>query len=59
MQKDLDILGERAAENWMNINPGKSTAIRFTRPRVKSPQSYYHGDQKIPEARSYKYLRII
>jgi len=29
LQKDLDILGEWAVENGMNINPGKSKAIRL------------------------------
>ena len=37
LQKDLDTLGEWAAENRMKINPGKCTAIRFTRARVKNP----------------------
>ena len=59
LQKVLDTLGELAVENGMKINPGKSTAIRFTRARVKNPLSYSPGDQKIPEASSYKYLRII
>ena len=35
LQKDLATLGEWAVENGMKINPGKSTAIRFTRARVK------------------------
>ena len=43
----------------MKINPGKSKAIRFTRPRVKNPLGYSFGDQKIPEASSCKYLGII
>jgi hypothetical protein len=37
LQKDLDRLGEWAAENGMKINPSKSKAIRFTRARVKDP----------------------
>ena len=43
----------------MKINPGKSTAIRFTRARVKNPLGYSHGDQKIPEASICKYLGVI
>jgi hypothetical protein len=35
MQKDLDRLGEWAAENAMKMNPSKSKAILFTRARVK------------------------
>ena len=41
------------------INPGKSKAIRFTRAGVKNPLGYSLGDQKIPEATSFKYLGII
>ena len=59
LQKDLDILGEWAVENGMNINPGKSQAIRFTRARVKNPLGYSLRDQKIPEAIGCKYLGII
>jgi len=55
LQKDLDTLGEWAVENGMNINHGKSKAMRFTRARVKNPLC----DQKLPEANSYKYLGII
>ena len=40
LQKDLDRLGEWAAENAMKINPSKSKAIRFTRARVKDPLTY-------------------
>ena len=43
----------------MKINPGKSTAVRFTRPRVKNPLGHSPGDQKIPEASSCKDLGII
>ena len=59
LQKDLDILGERAAENGMKINPGKHKAIRFMRDRVKNPLGYCLGDQKALEASSCKYLGII
>ena len=55
LQKDLYTVGEWAVENGMQINPGKSRAIRFTRDRVKNPQ----GEQKILEASSCKYLEII
>jgi hypothetical protein len=43
----------------MKVNPGKSKVIRFTRDRIKNPLNYCLGDQKIPEAISYKYLGII
>jgi retron-type reverse transcriptase len=33
--KDLNKLGERALENEMKINPGKSKAVSFTKARVK------------------------
>ena len=59
MQKDLDRLGEWAAENEMKINPSKCKAVRFTRARVKEPLNCTLGDQLIPEARSCKYLGII
>jgi len=59
LQSYLDTLGALAAENGMKINPGKSTAIRFTRARVKNQLSYSPCDQKILEASSYKYLRVI
>ena len=59
MQKDLDRLGEWAAENAMKINPSKSKAFRFTRARVKDPLNYTLGGQLIPEASSCKCLGII
>jgi len=59
LQKDMETLGEWAEENGMKLNPSKSKAIRFTRARVKNPLGYSHGDQKIPEASSCKYLGII
>ena len=59
MQKDLDRLGEWAAENAMKINPSKCKAVSFTRARVKEPLNYTLGDQLIPEANSCKYLGII
>ena len=59
LQKDLDNLGEREAENGMEVNPGKSKEIRFTTARVKNPLSYSLGDQKISEASSCKYLGVI
>ena len=59
MQKDLDRLGEWAAENAMKINPSKCKAVPFTRARVKEPLNYTLGNQLIPEASSCKYLGII
>jgi len=59
LQKDLNRLGEWAAENGMKINPSKCKAVRFTRARVKDPLNYTLGDQFIPEASSCKYLGII
>jgi len=56
LQKDLDRLGEWAAENAMKISPSKCKAVRFTRARVKDPLNYTLGDQLIPEASSCKYL---
>ena len=59
LQKDLDSLGEWAVENTMKINPSKSKAIRFTRPRVKDSLNYSLMDTLIPEASICKYLGII
>ena len=53
LQTDLDCLGDWAVGNEIMINPCKSRA------RVKEPLNYYFGDQKIPEASSFKYLHII
>jgi hypothetical protein len=47
LQKNLDTLGERAVENRMKINPGKSKAIRFTNDQVKNQLCYSLCDQKI------------
>ena len=57
LQKDLDRLGEWAAENAMKINPSK--AVRFTRARMKDPLDYSLANTLIPEACSCKYLGII
>jgi hypothetical protein len=46
-------------ENEMKINPGKSTAVNFTKARVKERIRYYIGGRLIPEANSFKYLGII
>jgi len=46
-------------ENELKINPCKSKAVSLTRARAKDPLNYSFGDQKIPEASSFKYLRII
>ena len=59
LQKNLDRLGDWAAENAMKINPSKSKAIRFTRARVNDPLNYSLMDTLIPEASSCKYLGII
>ena len=58
-QKDLDRLGQWAAENAMEINPSKSKALRFTRARVKDPLNYSLMDTLVPEASSCKYLGMI
>jgi len=57
--KNLDTLGEWAAENGIKINPATSKVIRFTTAWVKNPLGYSLGDQKILEASSCKYWRII
>ena len=59
LQKDLDTLGEWAAENGLKIHPNKSKANKFMRAWVKNPLGYSLGDQKFPEASSCKYLEII
>jgi len=59
LQKDLDRLGEWAAENAMKIYPSNCKAVRFTRDRVKNQINYTLGDQLIPEASSCKYMGII
>jgi len=43
----------------MKINPGQSKAVRYTKPRVKSPLRYSLDDQKITEASNFKYLEKI
>jgi hypothetical protein len=59
LQTDLNKLREWALVNKMNINPGKSKSVSFTRARVKERLKYHFGDQLIPEANSLKYLGII
>ena len=59
LQKDLDRMGEWAAENEMKVKPSKYKAVLFTRARVKDPLNYTLGDQLIPEKRICKYLGII
>jgi len=59
LQKNLDTSGERAVENGMKTNPGKTKAIRFTSAQFKNPLGYTLGEQKIPEASSCEYLGII
>jgi hypothetical protein len=43
----------------MNINPLKSKSVSFMKSSVKDPLNYFFGDQKIPEASSFKYVGII
>ena len=43
LQKDLDRLGEWAAENAMKINPSKCKAVRIKRDRLKEPLNYTLG----------------
>jgi len=52
LQKDLDRLGEWAAENEMKINPSKCKAVPFYEGRVKGQLNYTLGDQLIPEGSS-------
>jgi hypothetical protein len=59
LQKNLDKLVERAAENAMKINPSKCKVIRFTRVWVKDPLNYTLGGQLILETSSSKYFGII
>jgi hypothetical protein len=59
LQIDLDRLGQWAVESGMKINPGQSKAVTFTRARVKDNLNYFWGDQRISEASSCKYLRLI
>ena len=56
LQKDLDRLGEWAAENAMKINPSKCKAVHFTRTGVKDPLNYTLGDQfwKRPVANTWE-----
>jgi hypothetical protein len=59
LQIDMGRLEERAVENWMKINSGKSKALSFMRAQVKDLLNYSLLDQEIPEASSIKYLEII
>ena len=43
LQINLDGLG---VENAMEINPGKGTAVRFTRDRVTDPLNYFLGTKE-------------
>ena len=52
-------VGEWAVENEMNINPGTSEAVSFTKARVKERIRYCLGDQLILKVSSFKYLGII
>ena len=59
LQIDLDKLEEWAVENAMKINLDKSKAVCFTQAQMNNPLNYFFGDQKILEASSCKYLKII
>jgi len=41
MQKDLDRMGEWAAQNAMKMNPIKCKAVRFTKAQVKDRLNYW------------------
>jgi hypothetical protein len=45
LQKDLNRLGDWAAENATKISRSKCKAIRFTRARVKDQLNYTLGNQ--------------
>jgi len=51
--------GGMGRRKWDENKSWKNKAIRFTRARLKNPLGYSLGDQKIPEVRNCKYLRII
>ena len=55
LQTDLNRLREWTLGNEMKINLGKSTAVSFTKARVKERIRYYFGDPLIPDASSFKY----
>jgi hypothetical protein len=59
LQIDLDRLGDWAVESAMEIHPGRSKDVMFTRARVKDPLNYFLWDQIIPGASSCRYLGII
>ena len=59
LEKDVDRVGEWAAENEMKINQSKCKAVRFTRAWLKDPLNCTLWDQLIPETNSCKYLGII
>jgi hypothetical protein len=44
LQTDLNRLREWAVKNKMQINPGKSNAVSFTKATVKERIRYYFGD---------------
>jgi hypothetical protein len=48
-------LGEWTVEYGMEINPGKSKAVSFTRAWLEDPMNYSVLDQAIPEASGCKY----
>jgi len=59
LQKYLNRLGECTVKNEIKINPDKSKGVSFTKARVKEQIRYYFQENLIPEASSFKYLRII
>jgi len=59
LQTDLNRLRQWALEIELQINPGKSNAVSFTKPKVKERIRNYFGDQLIWEEISFKYLGLI
>jgi len=54
LQIDMGRLEEWVVENGMEVNPGKSKAVSFTRARLEDLLSYSLLDQVIPEASGCK-----
>jgi len=51
LQTDPNRRREWAEDNEVRINPGKSKAVSFTKPRAKERIRYYFVDQLIPEGK--------
>ena len=56
LQADLNRLEEWTVENEMEINPGKSKEVSFTKARAKERIRYCFVDQLMAEKSSFKYL---